>query len=112
MKIWIFSLVAFFSTATWSQTDDQRFESCRSKLLKANELEVLHAFDWKPPAPPKVVVGRIFYTIPFDAKEGFAETVNCFLVSGARDKHINFTVRDWQSNKIIGRYFNGKFTMN
>lgn len=94
------------------QTNDQRFEQCKTKLVKAQKLGVLHAFDWKPPAEPHVVVGATFLDLPIDAKEGFAETVNCFLMAGETGKCTNFDVLHWQTGKAIGRFKNCRFRMN
>lgn len=94
-----------------AQATGNRLEECRAKLKQSQKLEVLHDLDWQPPAEPKVVVGRIFYKIPIDAKQGFAATVNCFLLAGETDKLINFDVLDWQSGKAVGRFHNGRFVM-
>ncbi|WP_242342704.1 hypothetical protein [Anaeromyxobacter terrae] len=48
--------------------------------------------------------------MPIDAKEGFAETVNCFLMAGSTN-HINFDILHWQTGKVIGRYSWGSFEM-
>lgn len=54
-----------------------------------------------------MVVGATFITMPIDAKEGFADTVNCFLMAGESGKYINFDVLHWQTGKAIGRFKNG-----
>ena len=91
--------------------DNKRFESCKSKLIQAQKLGVLHDLDWKLPKEPKVVAGKTFFSIPIDAKEGFVETVNCFLVGG-ENKFVNFDVLNWQTGKSVGRFSYGKFKMN
>ena len=102
------------STATTppKTTDsDSRFAECQDKLRKAQELKVLYNLDWKPPREPLVVVGPTFFTIPFDAKEGFVATVNCLLMAGDESKMVNFDILDWRTNKSIGRFSYGKLTM-
>jgi hypothetical protein len=90
---------------------DKRFEQCREKLKKAQALDMLHDLDWKPPTEPRVVAGPTFFTVPIEAKEGFAETVNCFLLAGKKE-HVNFDVLNWQTGKAVGRYSFGRFKMH
>lgn len=96
--------------ASASATDDKRFDTCRAKLIQAQKLDLLYDMDWKPPKEPRVVVGPTFFSIPIDAKEGFVETVNCFLMAG-EDRYINFDVLDYRTGKSLGRYSYGKFKM-
>ncbi len=91
--------------------DDKRFEACRKKLMQAQKLEVLYDLDWKPPREPKVIAGRTFFEMPIDAKEGFVETVNCFLMAGDSGC-VNFDVLHWQTGKMAGRFSRCKFKMN
>lgn len=84
-----------------------RFDECRKKLIQAQRLEILVDLDWKPPRQPKVVVGKTFFTIQFDAKQGFAETVNCFLVAGEKS-YVNFDLLDWLNQKVVARWENGR----
>jgi hypothetical protein len=90
---------------------DARFEGCKSKLIAAQGLDVLYDLDWKPPAEPKVVVGPTFFQIPIYAKEGFVETVNCFLSAG-RNTIFEFDVLHWQTGKPVGRFRRGRFKMS
>ena len=102
------------STATTpprTTDSDSRFAECQDKLRKAQELEVLYNLDWKPPREPLVVVGPTFFTIPFDAKEGFVTTVNCLLMAGDESKMVNFDLLDWRTNKSVGRFSYGKLTI-
>jgi hypothetical protein len=85
--------------------ESKRFESCRAKLKKAQKLDVL--YDLKIDPLPRVFVGPTFYTIPIDAKQGFADTVNCFLMTG-EDKYINFDLLDYQTGKTVAQYSLGK----
>ena len=89
---------------------NQRFEECREKLKKAQQLEVLYNLELKR-AMPKVVVGPTFYSIPIDAKQGFADTVNCFLMTG-EPNYIDFDLSDWQSGKRVARYTRGRLKMD
>jgi len=88
---------------------DSEFEACRNKLVAAQKLDVLHDLQWTGKKPPRVVAGRTFFTIPIDAKEGFAETVNCFLMAGDRDKFVNFDILDWRTGKPVGSFTYGKY---
>jgi hypothetical protein len=81
---------------------EKRFEDCRTKLKKAQQLEALYDLEWKR-AMPKVVVGPTFYTIPIDAKQGLADTINCFLMTG-KSEYIDFDLLDWQTGKRVTRY--------
>ena len=101
------ALMALIALPVFAETDDQRLEACRAKLTKAHELQVLYDLDWQKGKLPKVVVGPTFYQIAFDAKDGFAQTVNCFLMAGATDKYINFDLLDWRTNKVVARYSYG-----
>lgn len=89
-----------------------KFEECKAKLMKAQKLGVLHNLDWKPPKEPYVVAGRTFFSMPIDAKEGFAETVNCFLMGGEGGKCVNFNVLSWQTGKPVGRFAYCRFKMH
>ena len=88
----------------------KRFEDCREKLVRSQELEVLYNLELKR-AAPKVVVGPTFYTMPFDAKQGFAETINCFLMQG-EPKYIVFDLLDWRTEKRVARYTLGTLKMD
>lgn len=90
---------------------DKRAEECRKKLVKAQQLKVLHDMDWKLPKEPKVVAGPTFFDIPIDAKEGFVETANCYLVGGGNEC-VSFNVTHWKTGKTVGRFSNCKFQMN
>lgn len=91
------------------QARNRKFEGCRASLKKAHALEVL--YDLQASVPPKVIVGRTFFQIPIDAKQGFAETVNCFLTVGRDDRYMTFEVFDWQTGKAVGRFYAGSLSM-
>lgn len=91
---------------------DVRFEACRSKLKKAKQLDVLYDLSWQLPREPRVLVGPTFFNIPVDAKEGFADTVNCFLAAGASDKCVNFNLLDWRTGNAIARYSSCRLKVN
>lgn len=88
---------------------DARFEDCRAKLKKAQQLELLYNLDYKG-GVPLVVVGPTFYTVPFDTKQNFADTINCFLMTGEA-KYINFDLRDYRTNEVVAVYRFGKLKM-
>ena len=98
----VFLVFALVSTQ-YSVANEQKMELCRAKLKRANQLEVLYDLDWKPRKMPQVVAGRTYFTMPFDAKEGFAETVNCFLVGG-KDQCIDFEIKHWQTGKAVDKW--------
>lgn len=91
-------------------SEKKRFAECREKLLKTQGLGALYDVDWKIRQEPKVVVGRNFDDLPFPAKQALVDTLNCFFMGGA-DKYINFDLRDWRTNKVIGRYSYGKLKL-
>jgi hypothetical protein len=89
------------------QTDsDARLEGCRAKLKAAQAIDLLTNMTFER-GIPKVWVGPTWYTIPIDAKEGFAQTAACFFVAGDAGKAISFDIFDGMSGKKIGRW---KFT--
>jgi len=85
-----------------------RFETCRQKLIKAQQLGALYDLDWKPGKMPKVIVGPAFHQMPMDAKEGFIETVNCFLLGG-KDGVINFDVKEHLNHRVVGSWTYGRY---
>jgi len=88
---------------------ETRFEDCRAKLKKAQQLELLYNLEIQG-AEPLVVVGPTFYTVPFDTKQNFADTINCFLMTG-QAKYINFDLRDYRTNEVVAVYRYGKLKM-
>lgn len=96
----------------YAAAGDKEFEICRKKLKQAQKLDMLYDLDWKLPKEPRVVVGPTFFKVPIDAKEGFIETVNCFLTAGDSGKCVNFDVLHWQTGKAVGRFSNCRFRMN
>lgn len=108
----VFALFLLADGTAHAAVDDARFEKCKKKLVQAQNLEVLYEFTWENPArEARVVVGPTFFTIPIDAKEGFAETVSCFLSAGDAKMCANFNVLHWQAGKAVGRFNNCKFKM-
>lgn len=83
-------------------------ETCRQKLIKAQQLGVLYDLDWKPGKMPKVIVGPTFHQMPLDAKEGFVETVNCFLLGG-KSGAINFDVKEHLNHRVVGSWTYGRY---
>ena len=88
--------------------ENKRFEQCRAKLKKAEKLDLLHDLTIGP--LPRVVVGPTFYTIPLEAKQGFADTVNCFLMTG-QDSYVNFDLLDYQTGHVVAEYSYGKLSV-
>lgn len=83
-------------------------ETCRQKLIKAQQLGVLYDLDWKPGQMPKVIVGPTFHQMPLDAKQGFVETVNCFFMGG-KDAAINFDVKEHLNHRVVGSWTYGRY---
>ncbi len=92
-----------------SKQSNARFKACRAKLKKAHSLDLLYDLNLEG-GYPRVIAGPTFFQIPIDAKQGFAETVNCFLTAGD-NKFVNFEILDWRTGKAIGRYHWGRFEM-
>lgn len=88
---------------------DARFEACKKKLKKAQQIDLLSNLEMQGYGA-HVVVGPTFYTIPFDAKEGFAETVNCFLMAGAGGG-MAFDLRDWRTDEVVAHWNGYKLVM-
>lgn len=101
MRFIIIFAVAF--VVSGAQAND--LEKCRAKLKSAQKLDVLYAMEWKKGQQPHVVAGRTYYQMPFDGKEGFADTVNCFLTGGDNPRScINFDIKHWQTGKASETY--------
>lgn len=86
--------------------DNHELEQCKKKLVASKKLDLLYDMDFS-----KVVVGPTFYKLPFDAKQEFAKTANCFLVNGSGG-YVNFDLVDWRTNKKIGSYSYGRLKLN
>lgn len=88
---------------------EKEFQICKKKLVGAQTADLLYNLDWKPPQEPLVVVGPTFYRIPFDAKENFVRTINCFLTAGKQDATVvNFDILDYRTNKKVARFSYGE----
>lgn len=96
----IFILLALATTC--AQANDAALEACRAKLKQAQKLDVLTDLQWKG-SRLHVVAGRTYYTMPFDAKEGFADTVNCFAMAG-KSGCLSFDILNWNTGKATDRY--------
>jgi len=116
MKILIVTIASCTTISAQADTrltpqTEKRFQQCRKKLVSAQQLGVLNDMKWDSPKEPYIVAGATFFSMPIDAKEGFAETVNCFLNSGT-DGCINFNIRSYLTGKPVGRFASCKFSMN
>ncbi len=108
----LFTVTGTLSAQRKSAKTSNRLETCRAKLKKAQALDVLYDLRWDDPRQePRVVIGPTFLQIPFDAKEGLTETVNCFLVAGDANKYVNFNLIEWRNGTVIGRWEYGRLTM-
>lgn len=95
-------LVLLACASATVSANDARLEACRAKLKKAQGIEVLRDLRWDGPHL-HVVAGPTYYQMPFDAKEGFADTVNCFANVG-RDGCLAFDIKHWRTGKASERY--------
>lgn len=86
--------------------DNARLEACRAKLKAAQKLEVLYDLQWEKGRGPRVLAGPTYRRLPLDAKEGFAETLNCFLTAGEAGKCMNFDIRDFRSGAVLHTFRN------
>lgn len=93
---------ALLLTATTTYASETALENCRTKLKQAQKLDVLTDLQWKGPRL-HVVAGRTYYTMPFHAKEGFADTVNCFAMAG-KTGCLSFDILNWNTGKATDRY--------
>lgn len=96
--------VSFSAIATTA--DESRLKACQAKLKKAQKLDMLVNIKVQS-GHFDVIVGPTFYTVPFDAKEGFAETLNClFNVGEAGPKSACNDIRfvNWRNGKEDGKY--------
>src|SRR2546425_11294617 len=91
--------------------ENKQFETCKKKLKQAQRLDVLYDMNITV-FPPHITVGPTFYTIPIDAKQGFAETVSCFLTAGEAGKLINFDLLDYRTGKHVARFSYGQLKMD
>jgi len=81
---------------------------CQAKLRAAQKLDVL--YDMKLATGRALVyVGPTFFSLPIDAKEGFAETVSCLLVAGDPKSCAQIDFLHWQSGKLVAQYRNCRF---
>ena len=101
-KLRIGCILAMMAAAQVAIANDVRLEQCREKLKAAQKLDVLYDLKWKG-ATPHVVAGPTYYKMPFDAKEGFAETVNCFLMAG-KSGCLTFEIKHWREGKAYERF--------
>lgn len=83
--------------------DEKRLEACRAKLIQAQKLDVLRDLQWKGPTA-HVVAGPTYYQMPFDNKEVFAETVNCFMMAGGPGC-LSFDIKHWQTGRAQERFY-------
>lgn len=89
----------------------KRFEACKAKLKKTSG-DMLNDLSWKGGGlPPRVVVGPTFFAVDFKTKQGFADTVNCFLMAGDESRFINFDLLDWKDEKVVATYYAGHLKM-
>lgn len=111
-RIFIGVMLSLFLVSA-SIASDAQFRSCQAKLEKAQQIELLADIELRT-GRVDVTVGPTFYDIPFHAKTGFAETLNCFLNAGETGSkkacnEIRFI--DWRSGNAIGKYSRCKLVL-
>lgn len=89
-----------------ASADEAKFQECRGKLIKAQQIDLLYDMKWDKGKLPYVVVGPTFFTIPFDAKEGFAKTLSCFLTAGNTSECMTFDLLDYRTNNSVATFRN------
>ena len=82
------------------KTNNAAFEACRNKLIQAQKLDLLYDLKFEGPSP-QIFVGPTWYTLPLDAKEGFHDTVQCFVNAGGGGVNVSTQYRDWRTGKIV-----------
>lgn len=103
-------LVVLAMPALGMASTDKTLNQCRAKLKAAKKLDVLYDMSWQTGQKPKIVVGPIYQNLPFDARENFALTVNCFLMAGNTDKFIDFPLLDYRTHEVINYFSYGHLT--
>ncbi len=93
---------ALLFTGLNAHASEAALEQCRAKLKQAQQLDVLNDLQWKG-SRLHVVAGKTYYTMPFHAKEGFADTVNCFAMAG-KTGCLSFDILNWNTGKPTDRY--------
>ena len=106
------SIAAAFMLPMPARSDDAQFERCKAKLVKASEIGVLHAFDWKPPKAPYVVVGLDLHRDDH-RRQGRLCRHSELLPDGAANPGSTSTSTwlHYKTGKAIGRFKNGRFSM-
>ncbi|MEP6826972.1 MAG: hypothetical protein ABJA10_02735 [Aestuariivirga sp.] len=96
--------------SAFGATDEKTFQTCKANLKAAKKLDLLYDMQWKPPLEPVVVVGPTYDTLPFDVRENFVLTLNCFFTAGKNDKYINFPILDYKTHKEVARFSWGQLS--
>ena len=102
---WAFLSLICLSSIT-SAGSNKNLETCRAKLKAAKKLDLLYDMKWEKGQAPMVVVGPTYDNLPFDAREGFVETINCFLSAGETGKCFNFDLLDYKTHNAVAQYSN------
>ena len=98
-------LIIICSNQTFA-VDDAHLKVCQNKLKKLQKLDVLENIKVQQ-GYFDVVVGPTFYSIPFDSKEAFAETLNCvFNVGETGPKSFCYEIHfvNWRTGNDDGKY--------
>lgn len=99
------ALLAIVSSQATAQDAAATLADCESKLVQAQKLDMLSRVS-NDGGVTTIYVGRTWYSVDFDAKEGFARAVSCAIVRGKPGMCANFTFADGKSGKAVARYKN------
>jgi hypothetical protein len=78
-----------------AKAQQKQNNSCTTKLQKAKELDMLYDITVRE-GTVKVLVGPAYFSVPIDAKQGFAEVINCVVMQG-KGGGIPFDLFHWQT---------------
>lgn len=101
-------ILAALAGDAFAQADAARAKQCGDKLEQARKLDLFYRHETRGGAL-RIYVGPTYFRVPIDAKEGFAETVSCFLVNGDRKQCANFELYHWTTGQMVGRFENCLF---
>lgn len=88
----------------------KEYKVCKSYLEKSKEAGLLYDMTARG-ASVKILVGPNFFTVPIDAKQNFASTVNCFLMQGTGGG-MSFDLLHWQTGKKVASWNGYKLTVD
>lgn len=79
-----------------------KLADCKRKMEKAQELEILYNLKFEGERAV-AYVGSAWFNIPIDVKEGFHNTLQCFLTSGKGGAWLTLEYRHWQTGNVVAK---------